>query len=87
MSYKFWDFWKEGTKSSTMRIMLVLACVNVFAITTIRSIRGDDIDWYGIAAFIGVFVTGKVAQKIWGENTVSKADPISEETIEKDVIE
>lgn len=86
MSYKFWDFWKEGTKSSTMRIMLVLACLNVFAITTIRSIKGDDIDWYGIAAFVGVFVTGKVAQKIWGESKVVDEEVIDND-IEKDVIE
>ena len=64
---KFWDFWKEGTKASTMRIMLVLACVNVFAITTIRCIKGDEIDWMGISVFVGVFVAGKVSQKVWGE--------------------
>jgi hypothetical protein len=64
---KFWDFWKEGTKSSTMRIMLVFAGLAVFIIAIIRASKGDTIDWYGMGAFMLVFVGGKVTQKIWGE--------------------
>ena len=72
---RFWDFWREGTKASTMRLMMVIATLNVFLITIIRCIKGDEIDWYGLAAFMGVFVLGKVSQKIWGENVPCNDKP------------
>jgi len=57
------SFLASGSVQSSMRLAFLLVVVVCCGVIVWQVWKGVSVDWYGIAAVLGVVFTGKVVQK------------------------